>query len=440
MSSLLIFAGLRILDPHRGLDGEGYLVCEEGRILACELGPLPQEYCDHERARYVEAKGAALAPAFRDLRVHFREPGYEDRETIESGCAAAAAGGYSDVWVMPNSRPCADSAAAIRFVLDRARESGLCRVHPVGAITKGLEGREMVEFGDLVDAGAVGFSDDLRWVQDGGLMRHCMEYAAMLGTVVISHPEDPTLSREGVMHEGAWSTRLGLAAIPAAAEVSACARDIELARLTGVHLHVPHVSCRETVELIRSAKAQGLGVTADITPHHLDFVDADCRDYDTCFKAKPPLRSTFDQEALVEGLVDGTLDAIACDHAPHTPTDKERTFPHAPFGVIGLETSFAAAHDRLVCRGPLSPLQLVELMSTRPAAIMEQEGGRLEAGATADLVLLDLEESWVPQSSTLRSRGRNCPWLGRSLQGRVIATYVGGRCTFDLRREPQPLF
>jgi dihydroorotase len=270
-------------------------------------------------------------------------------------------------------------------------------------------------------------------------MRHSMEYAAMLGAVVISHPEDPTLSGAGVMHEGAWSTRLGLAGVPAAAEVSACARDIELVRLTGAHLHVPHVSCRDTVELIRVAKAQGLRVTAETTPHHLDFTDADCRDYDTHFKVKPPLRSSFDQESLVQGLADGTIDCIASDHAPHTHTDKERTFAHAPFGVIGLESAFAVAHDRLVRRGPLSPLQLVELMSTRPAAIMGEEGGRLSPGGAADLVLLDLEESWVPQSEMLRSRGRNCPWLGRSLQGRVLATYLEGRCTFDLRREPELL-
>jgi dihydroorotase len=439
MSSLLIFNDLRILDPSRGLDAQGFLVCEDGRIAACDAGELPAEYREQPNARHVEGAGAALAPAFRDLRSHFREPGYEDRETIESGCAAAAAGGFTDVWAMPNSEPCADTATAIRFVADKATESGLCRVHPVGAITRGMNGSEMVQFGDMVDAGAVAFTDDLRWVRDGGLMRHSMEYAAMLGAVVISHPEDPTLSGAGVMHEGAWSTRLGLAGIPAAAEVSACARDIELVRLTGARLHIPHVSCRDTVELIRAAKAQGLGITAETTPHHLDFTDADCRDYDTQFKVKPPLRSSFDQEALVEGLDDGTIDCIASDHAPHTHTDKERTFAHAPFGVIGLETSFAVAHDRLVRRGPLSPLQLAELMSTRPAAIMGEEGGRLSPGGAADLVLLDLEGSWVPQSEVLRSRGRNCPWLGRSLQGRVLATYLEGRCTFDLRREPELL-
>lgn len=435
MSSTLIFSQVRLLDPSRNLDAEGHLVCENGRIRACDAGPVPSELQELPRARIIDARGRALAPAFVDLRAHLREPGYEDRETIESGCTAAAAGGFTDLAVMPNTRPCVDTAGAVRYVRQKAELSGLCRLHPVGALTRGMAGEEMVEYGDLVEAGAVAFTDDLQWVLDGGMMRRMMEYCAMLKVPVISHPEDPTLSRHGVMHEGAWSTRLGLGGIPAVAEVSAAARDIELARLTGGHLHVPHVSCRDTVQLIRAAREQGVRVTAEATPHHLYFTDADCRGYDTCFKMMPPLRPMSDQEALIEALSDGTLDCISSDHAPHTETDKERTFAHAPFGVIGLESSFAAAHDRLVRRGRISLLRLVELMSTRPAAIMGVEGGSLRPGGPANLVLLDPDESWVLADDDLRSRGRNCPWLGRSLVGRVRATYLEGRCTFDLERE-----
>jgi dihydroorotase len=292
----------------------------------------------------------------------------------------------------------------------------------------------MNEYGDLADAGAVALTDDVMWVADSGLMRHAMECSLMLGLPVISHPEDASLSREGFMHEGSWSTRLGLRGLPAAAEVSAVARDIELARLTGASLHIAHVSCRASVQLIRAAREQGLTVTAETTPHHVFFTDADCKSYDTHFKMKPPLRSEDDRQALVDALDDGTISAISSDHAPHTVTAKERTFAHAPFGVIGLETAFAAAHDRLVVNGPLSLGRLIELMSAAPARILGKSPVTLSRGSSADLVILDPAASWVVEADRLQSRGRNCPWIGHSLTGRVVQTLFGGCETFSLPR------
>ena len=431
MSETMIITGAHVVDPARGIDAIGHLVVRDGEILACGEGDLPAEYGKIEGATRRDAKGLVLAPGLFDLRAHLREPGFEDSETIATGCAAAAAGGYTNIVAMPNTRPCADTPGAIELVRARSAQVGLCRAHPVAALTIGMQGEKMVEYGDLFDAGAVAFSDDMVWLRNSGLMRHAMESIRMLGVPIVSHPEDASLSPNGTMHEGTWSTRLGLIGIPAAAEVSAIARDIELARLTGAHLHVPHVSTRQGVQAIRAAKAQGVRVTAETTPHHVFFTDADCRDYDTSFKVKPPLRSASDQEALIEGLIDGTIDVIASDHAPHTETDKERTFAHAPFGVIGLETAFAAAHDRLVERGPLSLSRLVELMSTAPARILGQPGGSLEPGGPADFTLIDAEDTWTPRADALWSRGRNCPWLGRSLTGRVHATYLAGRCTYD---------
>lgn len=425
-----IYENIRVVDPASGTDLVGHLAIAAGRIAAVGEGPAPA----HATGERIDANGLVAVPGLFDLRSHFREPGFEDAETIQSGSAAAAAGGYTDVVAMPNTRPAADTPGAVLLVRERGDRAGLARLHPAAALTKGMEGLEMNEYGDLVDAGAVALTDDVHWVADSGLMRHAMEYSRLLGVPVISHPEDATLSRQGFMHEGSWSTRLGLRGLPAAAEVSAVARDIELARLTGASLHIPHVSSRASVQLIRAAREQGLPVTAETTPHHVCFTDADCRTYDTHFKMKPPVRSADDQAALVEALEDGTLSAISSDHAPHTVTAKERTFAHAPFGVIGLETAFAAAHDRLVVRGPLSLIRLIELMSTAPARILGKPPATLSTGSAADVAIIDPATEWVVDGETLQSRGRNCPWIGRSLTGRVVQTLLGGRETFSLTR------
>jgi len=424
-----IIEKVRVIDPSRGLDAPGHLVCEGGKILSCGEGPAPAELITPEAER-IDASGLVLAPGFQDVHVHFREPGQEDKETIATGSAAAAAGGFTDVATMPNTTPVVDTAGAVRLILDRAREAGHCRVHPIGAISMGLAGEKMVEYADLVDAGAVGFSDDGRPVADGGLMRRAMDYSRILGVPMISHPEDLSLSAGGVMHEGAWSTRLGLRGIPYAAETAFIARDIELCRLTGARLHVCHVSSRQAVQLIRRAKEDGLPVTAETAPHFLDLSDADCADYDPRFKMNPPLRTIDDQEALIEALQDGTLDCIATDHAPHTATEKNRPFAEAPFGVIGLETSFAVCHDRLVRRGGMSLSRLIELMSGGGARILGLPKASLDAGAPSDFTLLDCEETWTPRGRDFASKGRNCPWLGRSLTGRVVATHLGGSFSF----------
>jgi dihydroorotase len=422
------YDNIRVLDPAAGLDFTGHLVIEDGLIAASGEGPASGDDA-------IDATGLVVVPGLFDLRAHFREPGFEDAETIQSGSAAAAAGGYTDVVVMPNTRPAADTPGAMHLVRDRGERAGYARLHPAAALTREMKGESMNEYGDLVDAGAVAFTDDADWVADSGLMRHAMEYCGMLGVPVISHPEDASLSRAGFMHEGSWSTRLGLRGLPAAAEVSAVARDIELSRLTGSHLHVPHVTCRASVQLIRAAREQGVRVTAETTPHHLTFTDADCRTYDTHFKMRPPLRSEDDRAALVEALEDGTISAISSDHAPHTVTAKERTFAHAPFGVIGLETAFAAAHDALVVNGPLSLARLVELMSTEPARILGRNPATLATGSAADLAILDPSASWVVEGERLRSKARNCPWIGRTLTGRVTQTVLGGRETFSLTAE-----
>lgn len=427
----IVIDNARLVDPSRNMDATGHLVVEDGRIETSGEGPAPKV----SDAQRIDAAGRAVVPGLWDVHVHFREPGQEDKETIESGCAAAAAGGFTDVVTMPNTAPPIDTPTAIEFVRARAAAAGKCRVHPSGAITRGLSGEEMCEYGDMVDRGAAAFTDDGRPVMDSGLMRRAMEYSKILGVPMITHAEDLNLSRGGCMHEGRWSTRLGLPGIPYAAEVTAISRDIELARLSGAHLHVAHISCAAGVELLREAKADGLRVTGETAPHFLCFTDADTAGYSTSFKMNPPLRQQVDQDALIEALADGTIDCIATDHAPHTVTEKEQTFGEAPFGVIGLETSFSASYERLVERGPLSLLDLVRLMSERPARILGMEGGSLSPGVPADFALIDTEQRWTLQASDLRSKGRNCPWLGREMQARVLATYLGGEPTHLRRSE-----
>jgi len=335
---------------------------------------------------------------------------------------------------MPNTRPVNDNRAITEQMLARAAEVSGARLRVFGAVPVGADGARLTEMGDLREAGAMGVSDDGRCVMNAAVMRRAMEYTRMLGVPMVTHAEDLTLSRGGAMHEGQWSTRLGIRGIPYAAEVSCIARDIELARLSRAHLHVAHVSSAAGVELVRRAKADGLRVTAETAPHFLDFTDADCATYETRFKMNPPLRTMEDQVALVEGLADGTLDCIATDHAPHTATEKERPFGEAPFGVVGVETAFAASHDRLVRRGGMPLLRLLELMSTAPARIMGLPGGSLAPGQSADFTLIDLEQTWVPAERNLQGRSKNCPWLGRNLTGRVMATYLQGVPTWNRMR------
>ena len=410
---------------------KGFLHVKRGRVEGLGVGTPTREGLP-----MLDAGGLVLAPGFVDLHVHFREPGQEGKESVATGSRAAAAGGFTSVVTMPNTDPAIDNSGMIRYLIDRGKESGLCRIFPTGAVSPGRRGEAMTEFGDMVSAGAVGFTDDGSPVTDGALMGNALKYAKMLKVPIISHAEDPTIVGNGVMHAGYWSARLGLKGMARAGEDAAVFRDIELARATGGHLHVAHVSTRGAVELIRRAKGEGVNVTAEATPHHFSLDHARCRDFSPLFKMSPPLREPEDVNAVAEGLADGTLDCIATDHAPHTATEKEYQFDEAPFGVIGLETAFAAGVTYLVKTGIMDLGQLVGSLAETPARIFGLPCGGLEEGGEADFVLLDPDAEWVVTPADLRSRSSNSAYLGETLQGRVTATFLRGRLTWRLDGKP----
>ena len=405
--------------------GRGFLHVRKGRIEALGAGSP-----SHEGIPVLDAGGMVCAPGLVDLSVHFREPGNEEKETVATGSRAAAAGGYTAVVTMPDTDPAVDNSGMVRYMIDRGREAGLCRIVPTGAISPGRRGEAMTEFGDMVAAGAVGFTDDLNPVANGNLLGNALKYAGMLGVPIITHPEDQTISGRGVMHGGYWATRLGLAGMSRAAEDAALFRDIELARAAKGHLHVAHVSTKGAVAIIRRAKDEGVRVTAAATPHHFSLDHARCRDWSPLFKTNPPLREADDLAAIAEGLADGTIDAIATDHAPHTATEKEFQFDQAPFGVVGLETALAVGITYLVRTGLLDLGQLVACLSERPARALNLPAGRLEEGAEADFVLIDPERPWTVAARAFRSRSANSPYLGETLTGRAVATFLRGRLTW----------
>jgi dihydroorotase len=372
----------------------------------------------------IDARGLLVVPGLIDMHVHLRDPGREDKETIATGAAAAVAGGFASVAAMANSgQPC-DTAVGVVYVLARAREAGGANVFPVGAVSKGLKGEELAELGKMAEAGAVAFSDDGMPVLNSELMRRALEYSRMFGRPVISHCEDAHLTREAVMNEGRVSAELGLRGAPATAEAAMAARDVYLAALTGGHVHIAHVSARETVEVVRQAKKKGLRVTAEAAPHHLLLTEECLRKYESRYKMNPPLRTAEDVRAVVEGVADGTIDAVASDHAPHTAEEKEQELAACPNGVVGLETSLGAA---LSVKGiPLE--RLFEAMTAAPARILGLGGkGRLEPGADADVTLVDPKASWKVDPSKFRSRGRSTPFEGMKFTGRAVRVLVGGR-------------
>lgn len=421
----LLLKGGRVVDPGNGLNETMDVLIEEGKVLAVDIA------IDAEDARVLDVSGKAVLPGLIDMHVHLREPGREDEETIETGTLAAARGGFVAVACMPNTDPPLDTGAAVRFVLSRARETGHVRVLPVGAITKGLGGAELAEIGELRRAGAVAISDDGHAVTNSRVMRHAMEYASMFGMPVISHAEDIELSAGGAINEGYWSTRLGLPGIPAAAEETMVARDIFLAQLAGARLHIAHVSTAGSVELIRRAKAKGILVTCEATPHHFTLTDEAVAGYDTNTKVNPPLRTARDVEALRQGLADGTIDVIASDHAPHTTEEKEVEYELAAFGMIGLETSLALAVTELVRPGILTLGQLVERMSYGPARILGLDWPGIVPGAEANITVLDPDASFVVDPAGFASLSRNTPFSGRRLFGKVVATVVAGRLAYE---------
>ena len=428
MSRILVRGG-RVLDPSTDRDEVMDVLLESGRIASLGRDLRVDD------AQVVDAAGCWVMPGFIDLHSHLREPGQEYKEDIATGGRAAVAGGFTAVACMANTQPVNDDPATTDFIIDRARQDSPARVYPVAAATKGLEGQVMTEMAALVDAGAVAFSDDGRTIMDSGVMRHVLEYSRLVDAPVITHAEDRTLVAQGVMNEGAVSTRLGLPGNPSIAEDVLVARDLMLAEFTEAHLHVAHVSTRGAVDLIRRARDRGVHVTAEVAPHHLTLTDEAVTGYDTHAKVAPPLRSEADRDACRAGLVDGTLDAIATDHAPHAQHEKELDFVEAPPGMIGFETA-AAVTLELVRSGELTPLEWVRRLSTNPARILGRPGGSLGEGRPADVTLLDPERIWVYDPAKGCSKSRNSPWAGKQLTGRIVATLVEGRRVYDVERGP----
>jgi len=375
----------------------------------------------------IDAKGLVAVPGLIDMHVHFREPGREDKETIATGAAAAIAGGFTSVAVMANSGRVCDDAVGVVYVQAKSREAGAANVYAVGAVTKGLKGEELAELGKMSEAGAVAFSDDGMAITNSELMRRALEYSKMFGKPILAHCEDTALTKNFVMNEGPVSAKLGLRGYPNAAEAAMAARDCYLAALTGGHVHICHVSAKETVEVVRRAKKQGIRVTAEAAPHHLLLTDQTLVDYESKYKMNPPLRTQADVEALIEGVVDGTIDAIASDHAPHTSEEKEQELAACPNGIIGLETTLGVI---LSIKGiPFE--RAIDAMTAAPARILVLKGkGILEEGADADLTLIDPKASWTVEPETFKSKGRCTPYEKMKLTGRAAHVFVGGRSCF----------
>ncbi len=422
----LLIANGYVVDPSQGINTGRDLLIENGRVTAVlERG--------QERPTDVElldATGLVVAPGFIDLHVHLREPGAEYKETIATGAAAAVAGGWTSVCAMPNTDPVNDSAAVTRFMIEQAQRAQLANVFPIGAITKGLGGKELSEMGEMKGAGIVAISDDGHSVPTAGIMRRAMEYARGFDLTVVDHCQDMSLTSGGVMHEGRWSLLLGLRGMPAAAEDVHVIRDCELSKLTGTPVHIAHVSTTGALEAVRRAKAAGLPVTCEVAPHHWTLTDDALEGYDTNTKMSPPLRSSNHVNALLEGLRDGTIDAIATDHAPHHADEKALEFDEAPFGITGLETAVGLAFD-LVNQGVIDLERLVSLCSSNPASIFSlKDRGSLSANAHADITILDPVCEWTFDVSQSKSKSRNTPFHGRSMTGAAVATIVGGRLVY----------
>ena len=430
---LLITNG-HLIDPAAPENTGMNVLIENGRVAAwLKPGEAPPEGTD-----IYDASGLLVAPGFIDLHVHLREPGQEHKETIATGCSAAVAGGWTSVCPMPNTNPINDNAAITRYMIEQAENAGLANVFPIGAITKSSDGVELAEMGEMKAAGAVAVSDDGRPVPNAGLMRRAMQYAKDHDLPVVDHCEDKSLSSGGVMHEGRISLLLGLKGMPALAEEIDVVRDIILAKDTGAHIHIAHVSTKGAIEAVRRAKNEGINVTCEVTPHHFTLTDRAVEGYDTNTKMAPPLRSEEDLEAVIEGLKDGTIDAIATDHAPHHLDEKALEYDRAPFGIIGLETAIGLACTELVHKGVISLARLVELCSTNPAKIFKlSDRGTLTPGSVADITIIDPELSWTYRNADSRSKSHNSPFDGRQFVGAAIVTLVGGKIVFDRKAQQQ---
>lgn len=416
----------RVIDPANGIDTIMHVAVRDGKIESVTADVPAGKSFD----RTIDAAGLWVTPGLVDMHVHLREPGREDKETIFSGTCAAAAGGFTSVACMPNTNPVLDEESKIRYVLQRAAKCP-SKVYPVGSITKGLAGEELSPFGEMVSVGAKAISDDGKSVRAANLMKNACNYARTFDIPVLCHCEDHDLAGGGQMNEGEMSTRLGIRGIPAVSEESIVSRDIMLAEYTGAKVHICHVSTAGSLDIIRAAKRRGTQVTCETAPHYFSLTENSLSSYDTNKKMNPPLRTPADVQAILDALVDGTIDAIATDHAPHVPEDKDVEFDAAAFGVIGLEASVGACLTHLVHTGVLAPAALVKAMSTNPCRILNLDGGTLSVGATADMTLIDPERAWVVKASSFFSKSRNCVFEGASFKGQTTLTILDGRIVYE---------
>ncbi len=417
-----LLKGAHVVDPQVGLDGVMDVVIDGEKIAA-----VGQDLTAPEGAEVIDCAGKYLIPGLVDMHVHFRDPGFEYKETIETGSRSATHGGFTDVATMPNTNPVTDTGAEVRYQIDRARAAGLCHVRPIGALTRGEKGESLAEIGDMVYDGACAFSDDGHGVQSAGMMRTCMEYVAQFDRVALAHCEVESLSGHGVVNEGRASTRLGMFGWPALAEELEIYRDIELVRLTNCPLHLCHISTRKGLDLVRAAKADGLPVTCEVTPHHLFLSEEDITDaYDTNLKMNPPLRTPDDAAALVEGVLDGSIDCVVTDHAPHAPHEKDCEWEISFFGIVGLETSLPLMLQNLVATGKMSWSRLVEVMAVNPRQVLRLAPVTIAAGSAADLTLVDPNLSQTVTEDWLMSKSKNSAWLGQTLTGFATDVFVDG--------------
>ncbi|HPF40438.1 MAG TPA: dihydroorotase [Phycisphaerae bacterium] len=421
----LIIRNGRVIDPSQGIDETADVSIADGRIVG--VGKA-----DGGAAEVIDAAGQIVCPGLIDMHVHLREPGQEDEETIASGAAAAVAGGFTSVACMPNTDPSLDTEAMIEFVYRQAKRAGLCNVFPIGAITKGRQGGELAEIGQMVRAGAVAFSDDGCGISNSSVMFRAMQYVRMFGKLVIQHCEDPDLAAGGCMNAGVMAMRLGLPGIPAMAEEMMIQRDVLIARHTGTRYHVAHISTAGAVQLVREAKAKGAPVTTEVCPHHLLLTEEKVAGYDTNYKMNPPLRSRADVDACLDGVADDTIDCLVTDHAPHGMDEKSDDFQTAPFGIVGLEVALPLFAMALVESGRLTWSRLIEKLTIRPAEILGVGKGTLKTGADADVTIFDPNAEWTVDVSQFRSKSRNCPYDGWRLKGLVTGTIVGGSVKYAM--------
>ena len=423
MSRLLIRGG-RVLDPSQKRDGVADVLIVDGRVA--EVG----QNIVARAGETIDATGRIVCPGFIDIHVHLREPGREDEETIASGTRAAAAGGFTTICPMPNTKPVIDSSTGVNYVRAVAARDGVVRVLPIAAVTRGQEGKDITEFGDLDAHGAIAFSDDGNPVRNAEIMRRALEYTAMLGRPIMDHAELPELVGDGVMHQGEMASRLGLRGIPAAAETACVARDIELAAETGGHIHICHVSTARACELIAEGKRRGVRVTAEATPHHLVLTDEAIGEFDTLARVAPPLRSAADRAAIRQALRDGTIDCIATDHAPHTDIEKDAPFDQAPPGMIALDFAFALLYTELVQKGEIALGTLIDRMTAAPARVLGLETGTLAIGAPADIAIIDLDGETSVTRERMFSKSFNTPFQGHAFRSVITHTIVGGKVVF----------